>query len=164
MYDINPFEIARKYFAENKDVLNMKPALKKKRADHEAMVRAGTLTQEEFDRLERQGEFDVKEEHGFDDFDTQVQSEELPGQEDYEAKQSHQEHEEDVRKKILAFVAKSGDHQLKEIPAMIHAATMHYDNEGVTGVRIPRHGSAHDSVSQWAFAVPHDSDDVRVMS
>lgn len=150
--------------APPKDTLNMGPALNRKREHHEGMVRAGTLTQSEFDHLERQGEFNIKEGHDFDDFDTQVQSDELPGQGDYEAEQSHKEHEEDVRKKILAFVAKSGSHQLKEIPAMIHAATFHYNTGGVTDVRIPRHGSAHDSVSQWAFAVPHDSDDVRVMS
>ena len=151
------------------DTLNMKPALSRKREHHEGMVRAGTLTQAEFDHLERQGEFNIKEGHDFDDFDTQIQSDELPGQGDYEAEQSHKEHEEDVRKKILAFVARTGSmltfhHQLKEIPAMIHAATFHYNTNGVTDVRIPRHGSAHDAVSQWAFAVPHDSDNIRIMS
>ena len=89
MYDHNPFREAKKIYenmspeeiaaykkqlgamidpigakygnpmAQNRE--RMRADLAKKRKDHEEMVRKGELTQAEFDRLEKLGEFDIKE-------------------------------------------------------------------------------------------------------
>ena len=83
MYDFNPFREIKK-LAENSDFMNnlrfvmdpvsakqgdegakvregMRADILKKRKHHEELVRKGELTQAEFDRLEKMGEFDIKE-------------------------------------------------------------------------------------------------------
>ena len=72
MYDFNPFREAKKLFKESdtfaKVMDGIKSGVSNKRKHHEEMVRKGELTQAEFDRLERMGEFDVKEEAQYEDF------------------------------------------------------------------------------------------------
>ena len=113
MYDFNPFREIKKLSevsdfmkqvrfamdpvsaksgdpgAKNRE--SMRAAIAKKRKHHEDMVRKGELTQSEFDRHEKMGEFDIKEaaEREYDDFDLGPQVEEMPGAEEYEAKQEN---------------------------------------------------------------------------
>jgi len=101
MYDHNPFREAKKIYenmspeeiaaykkqlgamldpigakygnpmAQNRE--NMRADLAKKRKHHEELVRKGELTQAEFDRLEKMGEFDIKEGKSFEDMEDCVQ-------------------------------------------------------------------------------------------
>jgi hypothetical protein len=95
MYDFNPFREIKK-LAENSDFMNnlrfvmdpvsakqgdegakvregMRADILKKRKHHEELVRKGELTQAEFDRLEKMGEFDIKEAKKFEDFEDCIQ-------------------------------------------------------------------------------------------
>jgi hypothetical protein len=63
MYDFNPFREVKKYIEENKDNVNksfemVKAPLNKKRKYFEDLVKKGEMTQAEFDRYERLGEFE----------------------------------------------------------------------------------------------------------
>ena len=156
MYDINPFEIARKYFAENKDVLNMKPALQRKREDHIAMVRNGTLTHAEFDRLERNGEFDMNE---GEDYDIQTDEQDPDV---YEQQRAHEDHERSIREKILAYIQKSNDPELRGAAEnLVHADIKpNPSKDGYSAVRVPMMGGHRGSKTQFSFDVHHDSDKV----
>lgn len=93
MYDNNPFREAKKIYEEEKSDFmkklqfvmdpvhaqygdegaqnreSMRAAILKKKNDHKEMVRRGELTQAEYDRLERMGEFDIKEAKKFESFE-----------------------------------------------------------------------------------------------
>jgi len=220
MYDFNPFREIKK-LSEDSDFMkqlrfvmdpvsakygdpsaknreSMRAALVKKRKHHEDMVRKGELTQSEFDRLEKMGEFDIKEakkfeshedcvqfymdakdlprsaaenecghrkddiaegsEREYDDFDLGPQVEEMPGAEEYEAKQENDKHEGMIKDKLLAFLnQKPHDHITKRVHGEIHRARV-YANPHEQDSSVVR-------VAGQTFIVPHGhSPHIKVVS
>lgn len=182
MYDFNPFREIKKLSevsdfmkqvrfamdpvsaksgdpgAKNRE--SMRAAIAKKRKHHEDMVRKGELTQSEFDRLEKMGEFDIKEaaEREYDDFDLGPQVEEMPGAEEYEAKQENDKHEGMIKDKLLAFLNnKPHDHVTKRVHGEIHRARV-YANPHEQDSSVVR-------VAGQTFIVPHGhSPHIKVVS
>ena len=188
MYDHNPFREAKKIYenmspeeiaaykkqlgamldpigakygnpmAQNRE--NMRADLAKKRKHHEELVRKGELTQAEFDRLEKMGEFEIKEaaEREYDDFDIGPQAEEMPGADEYEAKMENDKHEAMIKDKLLGFLGKKPHDPLtKQVHHEIYRARIHANpNEQDSSVV---------RVAGQTFIVPHGhSPHIKVVS
>lgn len=181
MYDFNPFREIKKLSEEsefmkqvnfvmdpvfakyNNDAKNresMRADIVKKRKHHEEMVRKGELTQSEFERLEKMGEFSIKEaaEREFDDFDVGPQSEEMPGREDYDAKEENDQHNNTIKDKLLAYLnQKPNDPATRQVHSEIHRAKIHSNphEQDSSVVRVAGH----------TFIVPHGhSPHIKVVS
>jgi hypothetical protein len=182
MYDSNPFREAKKIMQESdfmsqlkfvmdpvsakygdpnaKNRERMRGDLVKKRKHHEEMVRKGELTQAEFDRLEKMGEFDIKEaaEREYDDFDLGPQVEEMPGADEYEAKMENDKHETMIKDKLLGFLNKKPhDPVTKQVHHEIYRARIHANPH--------EQDSSVVRVAGQTFIVPHGhSPHIKVVS
>jgi hypothetical protein len=188
MYDHNPFREAKKIYenmspeeiaaykkqlgamldpigakygnpmAQNRE--NMRADLAKKRKHHEELVRKGELTQAEFDRLEKMGEFEIKEaaEREYDDFDIGPQAEEMPGADEYEAKMENDKHEAMIKDKLLGFLGKKPHDPLtKQVHHEIYRARIHANPH--------EQDSSVVRVAGQTFIVPHGhSPHIKVVS
>jgi hypothetical protein len=144
--------------AQNRE--NMRADLAKKRKHHEELVRKGELTQAEFDRLEKMGEFDIKEaaEREYDDFDIGPQAEEMPGADEYEAKMENDKHEAMIKDKLLGFLGKKPHDPLtKQVHHEIYRARIHANPH--------EQDSSVVRVAGQTFIVPHGhSPHIKVVS
>jgi len=223
MYDFNPFREIKKLMQEgstfsgsknqpsNPNTKMVKAPLLKKRKYFEDLVKKGEMTQAEFDRYDRLGEFegavfadtgepdgnsvregnfedfedciefymDAKDlsreaarsechngrhtfseaaEREYDDFDLGPQVEEMPGAEEYEAKQENDKHEGMIKDKLLAFLnQKPHDHVTKRVHGEIHRARV-YSNPHEQDSSVVR-------VAGQTFIVPHGhSPHIKVVS
>lgn len=187
MYDFNPFREIKKLMQEgstfpnknepsvsNPNTKMVKAPLLKKRKYFEDLVKKGEMTQAEFDRYDRLGEFEgavfadtgepdgnsVREaaEREYDDFDLGPQVEEMPGAEEYEAKQENEKHEGMIKDKLLGFLnQKPHDHVTKRVHGEIHRARI-YSNPHEQDSSVVR-------VAGQTFIVPHgNSPHIKVVS
>lgn len=169
MYDHNPFQIAKKMMMEAQ--AGMPPAgasfkdqlmyvmggpanpyqkyinVDKKRKHHEEMVRQGKLTQAEFDRLERMGEFHVKE--AYDHFEMGPTPEEDPRAAEAEAEDDHKRW---VITKLHAFLDRDSNNKIsQEVRKNINSAKVHVGPD-----------ATHIDVGKHSFHLPHGEDKIKV--
>jgi hypothetical protein len=136
--------------AQNRE--SMRAALASKRKQHEEMVRKGELTQSEFDRLEKMGEFDIKE--AYDHFVMGPTPEEDPRFQDYEAEEDHHEN---TKNALLKFLEKDPHSSVtRRVKSEIHRAKIdlspHGGNESLV------------RVAGNTFKVDHKTGQVKVVS
>lgn len=145
----------------------MRKSIEKKRKYDEAQVRSGELPQSEFNRREVQGEYDLPRkmdediniethpedvsegsESEFDDFDTQIQPEELPGADIDAAKEEVEKHNATIKDKLMLFLNKKPNEPLtKQVHSEIHRAKI-YSNPHEQDSSVVR-------VAGKTFVVPH---------
>lgn len=178
MYDNNPFRDAKKIYEEEKSDFmkklqfvmdpvhaqygdegaqnkeSMRAAILKKKNDHKEMVRRGELTQAEYDRLERMGEFDIHEEDDYQRLAQMDPREPFGSEEDYEAKQVDHERKASAIDHVKKFITSSNSPHAAKIMKQLKSSEVLEHDEDTSVVR----------VGETSFKVEHGTGKVSVVS